>query len=286
MTRTVVHLSDLHFGRTDPRIVAALEETVTRLAPAVVVVSGDLTQRARPAQFAEAQRFLASLPYPQVVVPGNHDVPLYNLIARLARPLARYRRMVTPNLQPHLVQDDLAVFGLNTTRSWTVKGGLARPTDIQRVSDALQRLGDRVIKMVVAHHPFGVTSDEVPVVEHGPQDAALAALTEAGADVFLTGHLHISYAERRAASVQAGGRTAIVLGAGTATSTRVRGEPNAFNVLRVHERRIAIERFDWNAAAGAFRPEPALAFERTPSGWSAVATAPIPVANPPASSRP
>jgi 3',5'-cyclic AMP phosphodiesterase CpdA len=283
---TVVHLSDLHFGRTDPRVVAALEDTVTRLAPSVVVVSGDLTQRARTAQFAEAQRFLASLPCPQVVVPGNHDVPLYNIAARLARPLARYRRLVTPNLQPHVVREDLAVFGLNTTRSWTVKGGLARPMDVRRVSDALRGLDESVVKIVVAHHPFGVTSADAPLAEHGPHDAAMAALTEAGADVFLTGHLHVSYAGRRAARFQAGGRTAIVLGAGTATSTRVRGEPNAFNVLRVNESRIAIERFDWSAPAAAFRPQPPIAFERTLSGWSATATAPTLVTNPLAPARP
>jgi len=284
---TVVHLSDLHFGRTDPRVVAALEETVMRLAPSVVVVSGDLTQRAKTAQFAEAQRFLASLPCPQVIVPGNHDVPLYNLVARLARPLARYRRLITPNLQPHVVREDLAVFGLNTTRSWTVKGGLARASDVQRVSNALRGLGGSIVKMVVAHHPFGATSEDAPPgldPEHGPQDAALTALTEAGADVFLTGHLHVSYAGQRAARFQAGGRTAIVLGAGTATSTRVRGEPNAFNVLRVTEARIAIERFDWSASAAAFRPETPVGFERTPTGWSA--TPPALVTNPPAPARP
>jgi 3',5'-cyclic AMP phosphodiesterase CpdA len=273
----VVHLSDLHFGRTDPRVVAALEQTVTRLAPAVVVVSGDLTQRARTTQFAEAQRFLASLPCPQVVVPGNHDVPLYNVAARLIRPLTGYRRHVTANLQPQVVRDDVAVFGLNTTRSWTIKGGRARPADVQRVSDALRALDERVVKMVVAHHPFGTTSADAPAEEHQHADATLASLTDAGADVFLTGHLHVSYAGQRAARFHAGGRTAIVLGAGTATSTRVRGEPNAFNVLRVHASRIAIERFDWNAAAAAFRPEPSIDFERTTSGWSATSgvTAPI-----------
>src|SRR5215213_12041328 len=98
--RTLVHISDLHFGRLDPRTVPALRDAILASRPDILVVSGDLTQRARNAQFASARRFLDSLPVPRVVVPGNHDVPLYNLMARWLWPLAAYRRHIEDDIEP------------------------------------------------------------------------------------------------------------------------------------------------------------------------------------------
>src|ERR1043165_359659 len=107
--RTLVHLSDLHFGRIDPAIIDPLIETVRGLNPTLVAVSGDLTQRARSEQFKEARAFLDALPSPQIVVPGNHDVPLHNVFARFFQPLTKYRRYITPDLEPFHADDELAV---------------------------------------------------------------------------------------------------------------------------------------------------------------------------------
>src|SRR5207248_6077307 len=114
--KTVVHLSDLHFGREDPPVVAALVDAISALEPSVIVVSGDLTQRARRHQFLRARRFLDALPFARVVVPGNHDVPLFNLFARVVDPLGGYRRYVTTDLTPTFVDPPVVVVGLNTTR--------------------------------------------------------------------------------------------------------------------------------------------------------------------------
>jgi len=132
--RTLVHLSDLHFGRVDPGVVDALAETVKRIAPDVVAVSGDLTQRARSRQFVEARAFLDSLPSPMIVVPGNHDVPLHNVIARLFNPLGRYRRHITTNLDPRHADEELMVVGTNTTRSFTIAGGGIRRRELRRIA--------------------------------------------------------------------------------------------------------------------------------------------------------
>jgi len=121
--RTLVHLSDLHFGRVDPALVEPLIQLVGRIRPDVVVVSGDLTQRARTEQFKEARRFLDSLPAPQIVVPGNHDVPLHNVVSRFLQPLDKYRRYITDDLEPFYVDDAIAVLGINTARSLTIKRG-------------------------------------------------------------------------------------------------------------------------------------------------------------------
>src|SRR4051794_12900869 len=121
--RTLVHLSDLHFGRTDPAVIEPLLDTVRAIAPHVVVVSGDLTQRARSAEFEEARRFLAALPSPQIVVPGNHDVPLYNVFKRTLRPLAGFARYITTDLSPAYADGEIAILGINTARSMVIKNG-------------------------------------------------------------------------------------------------------------------------------------------------------------------
>ena len=112
-------------------------EHVAQLKPDLVVVSGDLTQRARIEQFKEARRFLDSLPSPQIVVPGNHDVPLYDVLSRFARPLARYRRYITEDLEPFYADDEIAVLGLNTARSLTIKGGRINEAQFARARGRL-----------------------------------------------------------------------------------------------------------------------------------------------------
>src|SRR6266550_2681089 len=121
--RTLVHLSDLHFGRVDEQIIEPLISAVTEINPDLVAVSGDLTQRARSRQFRDARAFLNALPQPQIVVPGNHDVPLHNVFTRFLRPLDKYKRHITGDLHPTYVDDEIVVVGVNTARSLTIKGG-------------------------------------------------------------------------------------------------------------------------------------------------------------------
>src|SRR6185503_14406687 len=112
--RTIVHLSDLHFGRLDARIVAPLLAAIGSVSPHLIAISGDFTQRARRRQFGEARAFIQSLEHPYLVVPGNHDVPLYDVARRFLRPLARYRQFVADDLEPSHVDDEIAVVGLDS----------------------------------------------------------------------------------------------------------------------------------------------------------------------------
>lgn len=263
--RTLVHLSDLHFGRVHRHVVDALRESVVRLGPDVVAVSGDLTQRARRSQFREAKAFLDSLPYPLVVVPGNHDVPLFNVFARFIDPLGGYRRHVTTDLQPSYRDEEIVVVGANTTRSLTFGGGAIRRADVQQIVEILGRFSERTIKVVVSHHPF-----DTP---YGPEGRtrstpAVEAFVRAGADVFLTGHLHVSHTGHTAARYRIGGRSAIVAEAGTAMSTRVRGEPNAFNALHLDIAHVVVTRFDWQPAVGEFRAADKQRFGKSADGWT------------------
>src|SRR6202048_1786243 len=145
--RTLVHLSDLHFGRVDPQIVAPLIKTVSEISPDLVAVSGDLTQRARTQQFLEARAFLDALPQPQIVVPGNHDVPLHNVFARFLQPLDKYRRYITDDLQPFCADEEIAVIGVNTARSLTIKGGRVNSDQVSSIRQKLCSVGEDVVKV-------------------------------------------------------------------------------------------------------------------------------------------
>ena len=120
---TIAHLSDIHFGRVDPEVVEALIETLTAMSPDLVAVSGDLTQRARSGQFRVARRFIDRLPRPLLVVPGNHDVPLFNLAARFIAPFGGYRRHIQDDLEPVFEGDGFIAVGLNSARNFPFHGG-------------------------------------------------------------------------------------------------------------------------------------------------------------------
>lgn len=267
--RTVAHISDLHFGATDPVIVAALIDCLATLRPDVVAVSGDLTQRARRHQFVAARAFLDAVPFPQVVVPGNHDVPFYNMLARFARPLYRYRRFITSERHPSFVDDEIAIVGADTTRSVTIAEGGLRTRDVSRLSEQLTQAPVGAVRILVCHHPFD------PLLGHrkrltipAPDAQAVNALVAGGVDVFLTGHRHLSYAGHTATRYQVQGRAAIVVEAGTATSVRVRGEANTFNVLRVGMGQVSAERWEWQREGRVFAVARTDEFVRVEAGWA------------------
>ena len=265
--RRLVHLSDIHFGSVDQNILLPLIETVQRMEPHLVVVSGDLTQRARPSEFEEARAFLNRLPQPQLVVPGNHDVPLYNPYSRFVDKLKRYQRYITPDLEPSHVDEEIAVVGINTARAWTWKGGRINPRQIARIREALCSLGPEVIRIVVTHHPFDLPQRFADAHLVGRARVAMGYLAECGADLLLAGHIHVSSVSSTFPRYQIAGHGALVVQAGTATSTRARGELNSFNSLQIEEGRIAVERWSWSREPPGFKAVMREVYEKTKSGW-------------------
>lgn len=266
--RTLVHLSDLHFGRIDPVVVDVVRDTVKAIAPDLIAVSGDFTQRARSRQFSEARAFLDSLPRPHLIVPGNHDVPLHNVFARFFNPLGGYRHHMTDDLQPHYMDHELVVIGTDTTRSFTIGGGGIRRRELRRIRGLLKDADSSAVTVLVAHHPFDEPHAGAAFGRARPGAEAVEQLACEGIDVFLTGHLHVTFAGPTAKRYNVRGRSAIVVEAGTATSTRVRGEPNAFNVLRIERHAIVVEHLVWDAATSAFTRGELQRFEHGPDGWT------------------
>jgi 3',5'-cyclic AMP phosphodiesterase CpdA len=266
--RTVVHLSDLHFGRVDEATTGPLVRQIRALQPHVMVVSGDLTQRARTRQFQEAHEFLESLPKPQIVVPGNHDVPAFNLVKRVIEPLSGYRRFVTDDLLPTYIDDEVAICGLNSTRSFTTKHGRLREKDIASLCAKLKPLAARVTRIVVCHHPFDAPAshNERDLIRNAGK--AMRAFAECRVDIILSGHLHLGHTSQTAERYRIPGHSALVVQAGTAISNRHRGEVNSFNVLRLQEASLRVERFTWDARALVYSLFKAEEFTRTAEGWS------------------
>jgi len=265
--RVVVHLSDIHFGRVDLTTIGPLTEAIFRVSPDLVAVSGDLTQRARRREFAAARAFLDGLTFPQLVVPGNHDVPLYNVYARFVTPLARYRHAITDNLAPVHRDDEMIVVGVNTARSWTWGEGRINARQVDDVVAHLSGVPRDVIRIVVTHHPFDLPEGVKEARLLGRAEVAMKQLSAAGADLFLAGHLHISHIGHAAERYDIGNHSALVVQAGT-LSIRSRGEEPSFNVLRIERPWISVQRLVWNPARVAYDEAGEARYRHGESGWA------------------
>ncbi len=266
--RKIVHLSDIHFGTADHAVADIVVEKINEIGPDVLVVSGDLTQRAKSKEFRQARAFLDRLPGPQIVIPGNHDVPLYNVFNRFFRPLDKFKRHITNDLTPAYVDDQIAIIGINTARSMTIKGGRINEDQIKDIRSHMRGLDAKMLKIVVTHHPFDLPegADENDIV--GRAEKAVGLIAECGGDVLLSGHLHVSNIETTAKRYKLeNGRTALVVQAGTATSVRVRGEVNSFNVIEFEYPKLRIERLECHSIETGFVYAEHKIYQQTSSGW-------------------
>ena len=269
--RKIVHLSDVHFGTADPAVTELVVSKINEISPDVVVVSGDLTQRAKSIEFKQARAFLDRLPKPQIVVPGNHDVPLYNVFDRFLRKLDKFEKYITDDLTPTFIDEEIAIVGVNTARSLTIKGGRISEEQTHYIQSQLRNLSDDMLKVVVTHHPFDLPDghDEDDVVGHA--ERAIHMIADCGGDVFLAGHLHVSNIETTANRYKLpNGRVALIILAGTATSARVRGEPHSFNLIQFDNPWLRIERLECRSVADGFRPAEHKIYKQTENGWARI----------------
>jgi 3',5'-cyclic AMP phosphodiesterase CpdA len=269
--RTIVHLSDLHTGRLDPAVLGALVPTIAAARPDLVVVSGDFTQRATESQFLEARAFLDRLTADTLVIPGNHDVPLWNVAARFLAPLARYKQYISQELEPVYQDEEMIVAGVNTARSLAWGEGRINSRQVQALLARLSAAPPHVTRIVVTHHPFDLPPGVREKRLLGRATMAMERLATAGADLFLSGHLHISHVSHSAERYQIAGHSALIVQAGT-VSVRGRGEEPSFNVLRLQRHHLTLGRFVWDPVAQTFTEAAAGMFERGHDGWHAAPT--------------
>src|SRR6059058_532833 len=248
----LVHLSDLHFGAHDERLVTAVEREVDALKPDLVVISGDFTQRARTEQFREACAFLEELRdrgHEVIGVPGNHDVPLYDVLRRFLSPLARYRRFIDQTLCPFVELAGVAILGINTARSLTFKEGRISEDQVDFIRDTFARTDPGTVRILVTHHPlFALSVGEEVQRAIGRQELALDAIEDAGVDILLAGHMHHASSHDAGDLVTRAGGT-LVVQAGTATSTRVREQEQSFNTIDIADSSATITVHAWNGDA-------------------------------------
>ncbi|WP_412062801.1 metallophosphoesterase family protein [Rubrivirga sp. IMCC45206] len=267
---TLAHLSDIHFGRiSDERVVDAIVGEVNAAGHDLVVVSGDLTQRARTREYRAARAMLDAIDAPTIVVPGNHDVRAWwhNPFERVWRSSKRFRQHITEDDTPAFTAPGLAVFGLNSAHGLTIKGGRIREEHVDEMEAFFARQPAGAFRVLTLHHHLllleGLGDHDV---SRGAR-RALDAAQRARVDLILCGHLHRSHVApvELNPTGDADSHRIVIASAGTATSNRGRGEDRAanfYNVVTVEADTFCVAERRFDAEAGRFEEERTTTFAR------------------------
>ncbi|RAI04058.1 metallophosphoesterase [Acuticoccus sediminis] len=279
---TIAQVSDLHFGSEDPATTETLIHELNVAELDLVILSGDLTLAARHDEFERAREFIDRLKAPTLAVPGNHDVTPWNIPERLLHPWRRWRHYIAEDLEPAWFGPDVAVVGLNTARRMRLKldwshGSLSRG-QIRTLDERFVVAPDGAFRIIVAHHPFleeegaDLATRPKAIVQRAKK--ALKVFVDERVDLVTAGHLHRTYAAAfetapaTSAVVAEAGEAAhrvTVIQAGTALSSRTRGEANAFNLIEIADGRMEVRAVTWSGVKWARNPDPLVVIERPSS---------------------
>jgi 3',5'-cyclic AMP phosphodiesterase CpdA len=253
----ILHASDTHFGTERPEVAAALERLVREVRPEVAIFSGDITQRAKTSEFTAAKLFITRLGITNtLVIPGNHDIPLFDLPSRIFHPYKRYQQAFGETLEPIYSTPQLLVVCVNTTRNYRHEDGEISGRQIVRTQQLLQAATPQQLKIVVTHQPVYVTEKaDIPNLLHH-RGAAITAWAAAGADLILGGHIHLPFVVGLHEQLQAVKHPLWVVQAGTAISQRIRkNTDNSINLIRYQRqgRYCAVERWDYADNVKSFK---------------------------------
>lgn len=258
----IAHLSDLHFGRELPSIIDGLLTSLESIQPELIIISGDLTQRAKHVEFQGARAFLDSLQQPYMIIPGNHDLSAYHLVERFLYPWRKWHHYISDDLQPLIRQPGFTATGVNTARRigfyLDLSRGRISQHQVNRVCQVFKETAEDSLKIVVAHHPFWLPDSSLSRSLIGNRDHAMQSFNEAGVDLILGGHIHLAYVEPVDGM--------IISHAGTTTSHRlIANQPNSFNVIKGDRQQLTMEQMEWTGHA--FECVNPSRFKRTAYGW-------------------
>ncbi len=268
--KKIVHISDLHFGRANPTIIATLLSQCIDLKPDILIISGDLTQRARIEEFTAAQEFIQALESKGIytlTIPGNHDIrPLYSPIKRVSTGYDRYDQYIRPITNSEFRDSEIGILGINTVRPLKIAGGSLSKKDTASAQKWFVSLPSPALRMVVTHHPLDLPSHYPKRKLATQAEQGIYELAQSKVALYLSGHYH------RASTVTTKERysqdhfAAIALQAGT-VSNRIRGESQSFNVLTVEHTSIAIIPYIWDVVDGHFLPKETFSFIYLEEQW-------------------
>ncbi len=269
----LVQISDTHFGTELPEVMAALRRAVVDLAPELVLLCGDITQRARPPQFAAARRFMDSMPQSaaRIAIPGNHDMPLFDLWARAFWPYRNYERAFGAR-ESSWSAHGVYVLALDATHQLRKDGALPESRLRAQLAAAAAARAPEDLFIVAAHQPLWTAwdQDRRRTLLHRKQTARL--LAEARVDLVLSGHVHVPLIETSAVCDVALPWQFVLSGSGTAVSHRTRvGAPNSFNLIAFDGAELTVSQYDYRESA--FASARSVRLQRAAQGWTISAKA-------------
>lgn len=243
MNSTIIHISDLHFGRERAHVQKVLLEEIDKHSPDLIIISGDFTQRAKTREFIKAKKFLDSLKYPYFVIPGNHDLPVYNFFRRLIFPWKKWNKFINLPLESTYENEYLAIYGVNSNNVFGVAFDVARGAISFAkkiiIRNYFEKIPDNKLKIVVAHHPFWLPDEQMFRHLIKGRDRAMEYFNIGGVDMILGGHIHLSYVKLF--------KNIIISHAGTSISNRlIKNNNNSFNIIKGNNSKLFVELYEYD----------------------------------------